>query len=42
MNWKIIIKPISVGWLSVKPKATNNSFRPIRRANKEKHRKEFI
>lgn len=42
MNWKIIIKPINVGWLSVKPKATKSSLRPIRTANKEKHRKEFI
>lgn len=42
MNWKIIIKPIRVGWLSLKPKATNSSLRPIRTANREKHRKEFI
>jgi len=42
MNWKIIIKPINVGWLSLKPKATNSSLRPIRRANREKHKKEFI
>lgn len=42
MNWKIIIKPIKVGWLSSKPKATNNSLRPIRTANREKHKKEFI
>lgn len=42
MNWKIIIKPINVGWLSLKPKATNSSLRPIRTANREKHRKEFI
>lgn len=42
MNWKIIIKPINVGWLTLKPKATNSSLRPIRTANREKHRKEFI
>lgn len=42
MNWKIIIKPINVGWVSLKPKATNSSLRPISRANREKHKKEFI
>ena len=42
MNWKMIIKPISVGWLSLKPKARNSSLRPIRTAKRKKHRKEFI
>lgn len=42
MNWKIIINPISVGWESLKPKATNSSFRPINAAKREKHKKEFI
>lgn len=42
MNWKIIIKPINVGWVSSKPKATNSSLRPIKTANREKHKKEFI
>lgn len=42
MNWKIIIKPINVGWLSLNSKATNSSFRPIKTANNEKHKKEFI
>lgn len=42
MNWKMIIKPINVGWASLKPKATNSSLRPIKTANREKHKKEFI
>lgn len=42
MNWKIIIKPINVGWLSLNSKATNSSLRPIKTANNEKHKKEFI
>lgn len=42
MNWKIIINPISVGWESLKPKATNSSLRPINAAKREKHKKEFI
>lgn len=42
MNWKMIIKPINVGWLSWKPKARNSSFRPIKIAKRKKHRKEFI
>lgn len=28
--------------MSLKPKATNSSLRPIKRANREKHKKEFI
>lgn len=42
MNWKIIINPISVGWESLKPNATNSSLRPINAAKREKHKKEFI